>query len=193
MRKGEATRKHILDVAADRTSIRGFAAVSLQDLADAAGLSKSGVVRHFVDKEALTRALVDDLLARFRRIVWEPAAALPAGRKRLECVFSGWLAWVEGEHVSGGCPITAACIEFDDQPGPIRDRLRSGQAAWMRVVEDEFRAIGWQREEAALRAFCLQGIVLSYSHALRLLDDPDARRKAEAAFARLLAAEAEQR
>jgi len=47
LRKGEATRARIVDEAARQAAVRGLTGVSLADVADAIGLSKSGLFKHF--------------------------------------------------------------------------------------------------------------------------------------------------
>jgi AcrR family transcriptional regulator len=49
----------ILDSAAALFARRGFAKTSVQDVADAVGLSKAGLLHHFVSKDALYGAVLD--------------------------------------------------------------------------------------------------------------------------------------
>ena len=81
----------------------GLAAVSLQDVASAAGVSKSAVLKHFQSKEALQIELVDAMIERFTEAVWRPAEPLPGGRERLDRIFQGELDWIDGEDRPGGC------------------------------------------------------------------------------------------
>ena len=53
MRKGEATRERILEEAARQAAARGLGGVSLNDVAGAVGISKSGLFKHFDSKEAM--------------------------------------------------------------------------------------------------------------------------------------------
>jgi len=57
----QQTRAAILDAAAALFVDRGFGAVSLRDIATAAGLSHPGVLRHFASKDEILDAVVDDL------------------------------------------------------------------------------------------------------------------------------------
>src|SRR3954454_1337636 len=119
MRKGEATRLRILDEAARQAATRGLANVSLADVADAIGLSKSGLFKHFESKDAMQLAIVEHVMDRFVGFVWAPAEALPPGRARLEKVFARWMVdWAESEWPQSGCPVNAMIVELDDQPSP---------------------------------------------------------------------------
>jgi TetR/AcrR family transcriptional regulator, transcriptional repressor for nem operon len=61
--KGERTRARILDVAYDAIVHKGFAATSIDELVEAAGITKSGFFYHFKDKNDLARQLLERFLA----------------------------------------------------------------------------------------------------------------------------------
>src|SRR5258705_13467027 len=107
MSKGDETRVRIIAECARQAAARGLGGVSLNDVAAAVGLSKSGLFKHFESKEAMQRAVLEQVLDHFLEFVWRPAEALPAGRKRLEKVVERWLKWGESEIAAGGCPIAA--------------------------------------------------------------------------------------
>lgn len=188
--KGEATRARLIDEALNQFTVRGLSAVSLADVADASGLSKSAVLKHFQSKEALQAEVLDTMISRFKAAVWDPAEPLTPGRERLDRIFQGELDWTDGEERSGGCPIKAATIELDDQPGPLRDTLKANQVRWGKTLKREFRAMLPDADEATLemKVFQLKGLVLAYGHSRRLLDDEAARAQANAAYRALVAA-----
>lgn len=187
--KGAATHARLLDEAMRQVTVRGLAAVSLQDVAAAGGVSKSAVLKHFQSKEALQTQLVDAMIARFKAAVWDPAEPLEPGRARLDKIIEGELDWIDGEDRPGGCPLMAAAAELDDQPGPLRDALKASQILWAKVLRREFRTLHPDRDEAALDTLVFQfkGLVLAYSHSRRLLDDETARGQAMAAYRMLVA------
>ena len=61
--KGERTRKRIFDLAYDAINQKGFAATSIEELVEAAGITKSGFFYHFRDKNDLARQLFERFLA----------------------------------------------------------------------------------------------------------------------------------
>jgi TetR/AcrR family transcriptional regulator, transcriptional repressor for nem operon len=67
--KGERTRERILDVAYESIVQKGFAATSIEELVEAAGITKSGFFYHFRDKNDLARQLFDRFLAEDEAIV----------------------------------------------------------------------------------------------------------------------------
>ncbi|MXO58665.1 TetR family transcriptional regulator [Altererythrobacter salegens] len=81
--KGERTRERILDIAYDSIIHKGFAGTSIDELVEAAGITKSGFFYHFKDKGDLARqllirflaeddAVMDDLSERARKLVDDP-------------------------------------------------------------------------------------------------------------------------
>jgi AcrR family transcriptional regulator len=188
--KGDVTRQRILEAAAEQAAVRGLAAVSLADVAEAVGLSKSGVFKHFQAKEALQQALMEQVTDRFAELVWRPAEALARGKPRLDMIFERWLDWVEREASAGGCGLVAFAVELDDQPGALREFLKAQQVRWHKTLAAEFAVLRdppLGREETTQAAFELKSIVLGYNHSRRLLDDERARSMARAAYKRLVA------
>ena len=189
MRKGEATRLRILDEAARQAALRGLTAVSLGDLAEQIGLSKSGLFKHFDSKEAMQRAIVEKVMDHFAAFVWEPAAAVGRGRPRLELIFDRWLDWAETEWPQSGCPITAFSVDLDDQPGDLREFFQSRLQGWRKTVVREFRSLReppLSEAEAQAAYFQMKSFILGHSDARRMMGDADAERSANAAFDALL-------
>lgn len=187
--KGEATRERIIEAAAQEASVRGLTAISLQDVADLVGLSKSAIFKHFQAKEAMQQAVLEWTAARFLDRVWWPSRDGPSPRARLVQVFDAWLDWVGGSDSRGGCLLQTASMELDDQPGPLRDYLRAAAARWLGRMRGEFALLtepALSDDEADQAAFEMKGHVLAYIEQRRLLEDDTARARAKAAFARLL-------
>ncbi len=61
--KGERTRTRIMDLAYESIVEKGFAATSIEELVEAAGITKSGFFYHFKDKNDLARQLFERFLA----------------------------------------------------------------------------------------------------------------------------------
>ena len=60
--KGERTRERIMDLAYQAIVEKGFAATSIEELVEAAGITKSGFFYHFRDKNDLARQLFERFL-----------------------------------------------------------------------------------------------------------------------------------
>ena len=187
--KAHQTRDRILSEALRQGTIRGFSAVSLADVAEAVGLSKSAVFKHFGAKDALQLAVVERLVQDFTGAVWRPAAQFSPGRQRLDLILDRWLAWVDGESGDGGCGLIQAQIEFDDQPGALRERLKAQQTRWNRVLVREFSALAGgliNLDQAQQAAFEFRGLMLGYNQSRRLLNDDASRKLANRAYEALI-------
>jgi AcrR family transcriptional regulator len=188
MGKGEETRQVILDEAAAQASHVGLGGLTIGSLATQTRLSKSGLFAHFRSKEQLQLEVLTHTRQRFVDQVVRPALAVPRGEPRVRELFERWLAW---DSRPGGCLFVAAQMELDDQPGPVRDELVSGQRDWMDTIAHVFRSgIGERhfREDADPEQFAsdLNGVMLGYHSSSRLLADPKAADRARFAFERLL-------
>ncbi|HEU0016703.1 MAG TPA: TetR/AcrR family transcriptional regulator [Longimicrobium sp.] len=192
MSKGTLTRERILGQAMRIASTDGLNGLTIGGLADVLEMSKSGLFAHFRSKEELQLQVLDAAADRFRATVVEPALAAPGGEPRLRELFNRWMTWAEAAGMPGGCVFVQAGVELDDQEGPVRDRLVESQRDWMESLE-LFAAGAVKRGhfrtdvDPALFGFQLQGIMLAWHRAHRLLRDPDATARARAAFEALVA------
>ena len=55
------TKQKIIDLAVDLFNKEGFAAISLQELADELGMSRGNLTYHFKDKKALLQGITEQL------------------------------------------------------------------------------------------------------------------------------------
>lgn len=172
--KGDSTRARILDEALRMASRDGLEGLSIGSLAVALELSKSGLFAHFGSKEALQVAVLEHAAGLVQARL-AAGGALPAGPERLRFLFRTTLDWIDDPGRPGGCPITGACIEYDDREGPVREALeRLQQRTQQRVAEqfDGFRDPSRDRDQLA---FEYRGITLAYHHAARMLRSGRAR------------------
>jgi AcrR family transcriptional regulator len=139
-RDGEASRSAILDEAARLATIEGIGGLSIGRLADAVGMSKSGLFAHFGSKEELQLATVENATTVFDAQVLQPAADVPDGFERLQRLADGYLRYVEGEPFPGGCFFASELAEVDMQPGALRDRLVQFLGDWLARLESAARA-----------------------------------------------------
>jgi AcrR family transcriptional regulator len=189
--KGERTRAAILDAALRIVSKSGLDGLTIGTLADATGMSKSGLFAHFGSREELLLAVLAHGQAQFTEVVFQPAMAKPRGIARLRAMFINWLDWTESAELPGGCPMIGGASEFDDKPGPVRDMLAGGQRTWIETLK---RSVRQAIEEGELPAqtdpeqiaFEMFGIALVVHHHRRLLGYPKARARALAALDKLI-------
>ncbi|MBI5496760.1 MAG: TetR/AcrR family transcriptional regulator [Deltaproteobacteria bacterium] len=189
MGKGAQTRETILDEALRAASRDGLGGLSIAGLADAVGMSKSGLFAHFRSKEQLQLEALQRVADLFVEHVVRPALKSPRGEPRLRTLFDRWLAW-DRDAFPGGCVIQAASAEFDDVPGPVRDFLVDTQRDLKDTLGNMVRAgveHGAFRKDLDVEGFAFEllGLVQAYRHHARLLHDPRAETLARAALERL--------
>lgn len=190
MSKGDETKAAILDEALALASRVGFTGLTIGQLAEQTGMSKSGLFAHFRSKEQLQLQTLGHARRRFIDTTVRPALAIPRGEKRVRELFDRWLVW-ETEVVPGGCIFIAGSVEFDDQPGPMRDALVGDLRDWMEalasvaetaVAEGDFR----DDLDPEQFAFEVHALTLAYHHCTRLLGDEHALDRTRTSFESIL-------
>ncbi|HLL66701.1 MAG TPA: TetR/AcrR family transcriptional regulator [Micromonosporaceae bacterium] len=179
----------MLDQAVDVARRIGLSGLTIGSLAEQTQLSKSGLFGHFRSKEALQLQVLEHARGRFEEAVARPVLRTPRGEARMRELLERWLRW---DALPGGCPFVAASTEFDDRPGPVRDRVVRDQRDMFDMIATIFRtgiAEGQFRGDADPEQFAqdFYGVMLACHHTSRLLRDAEAEVRARRAFAALLA------
>jgi AcrR family transcriptional regulator len=137
---GERSRAAILHEAARLATVDGLDGLSLAHLANAVGMSKSGLFAHFRSKQDLQLATVEAASAIFDEQVIEPAAAVRPGVPRLRAYVERFLTHVEEGVFPGGCFFVSAVGELDSHPGPLRDGAMAFSQRWLGLLAEEVAA-----------------------------------------------------
>ena len=147
-RKGEETRRRILDTAADLIFEQGVANTTIEDVRAAADVSSSQLYHYFDDKPALVRAVID-----------HQADTIVGGQETFDLSsldgLRAWRDWVV-EHqrqlnCSGGCPIGSLGSELSETDPEARAQVAQGFERWeatIRVGLREMHARGRLRPGA---------------------------------------------
>jgi AcrR family transcriptional regulator len=93
-----ARREQILDVSVQVFAHRGFHSTSMNDVADAAGVTKPVLYQHFDSKQDLYLALLDEAGARLRNAVRKAVADATSGKEQTELGFKAYFRWVAEDH-----------------------------------------------------------------------------------------------
>jgi AcrR family transcriptional regulator len=179
--KGQRTRNSILEVAAALATEEGLEQLSIGRLADASGMSKSGLFAHFGSKQDLQLATIAAAAERFRAAVIEPAMSAPDGAPRLRAMGERYLAHLD--LYSGGCFWGATSTEYDDRPGPVRDAIAAALDAWLAELERQARIAGVDEPERF--AFELYALIMGANARYRLSGDRKVFDHARGALGRL--------
>jgi len=189
--KGEQTRTAILDEALRIASKLGLEGLTIGSLADATGMSKSGLFAHFGSREDLQLAVLEHAAQAYGERVFIPVLKIERGLPRLKALFERWLDWALESGLPGGCIMLSAAFEYDDRPGPIRDAAIEMQHRGNAITK---KAVRLAIEEGHLDpetdpeqiSFEMLGMVLASHNHRRLLGDKEARKRALTAFEELV-------
>ncbi|GAA3240648.1 TetR/AcrR family transcriptional regulator [Actinocorallia longicatena] len=183
--RGRRSREAILETAVALASVDGLEGLTFGRLAVAAGVSKSGFFTHWPDKEHLQVDVIGRAARQWVDLIVSPALGEPAGVRRVWGLHEWRLRFYAEEVLPGGCFFHTAECDFDDRPGPVRDRLLEAKRSWMGLLVSVITAAAESGElttdDPELLAFeidALGGAVVPHT---RLLDREPALRRSRAA------------
>ncbi|HEU4421468.1 MAG TPA: TetR/AcrR family transcriptional regulator [Pilimelia sp.] len=184
--RGERTRGAILDAAVELATEVGLSGLSLSQLADRLGVSKSGLFAHWRSKEELQLATIDRAREQWAAAIVLPALKAPRGVRRLWALHEYRISFYQSGALPGDCFFANTEFEYAVRPGSVRDRLVEVLAEWLALIE----RLATEAIEAgdlpdtvdpAQLAFEIDAIGVATVHQSRLLDRAAIHRNARAA------------
>ncbi|MCP3876268.1 MAG: TetR/AcrR family transcriptional regulator [Desulfobacteraceae bacterium] len=165
MKKGDETKKKILNIGFSLASKLGLECLSIGTLAAATQMSKSGLFGHFHSKENLQLKVMEHAGNIFNENVVAPALRTTAGIPRIRKVMENWIKWTK--ELSGGCIFVAAAAEYSDRSGIIRDTIREQHDNWIdclrRIASSAVRVGDFRADtDCDLFAFELYSLILGF-------------------------------
>jgi AcrR family transcriptional regulator len=174
---GERSRRAILATATRLASTRGLDRLSIGDLAEEVGMSKSGLYAHFGSKEELQLATIDAAEEIFDRVVIAPSEEAAPGLPAVLALCDAFLDHLRDKVFPGGCFFACASAEMHMQPGPVKNRIAEFDGRWRRRFTSNLelaKAVGdlAPGEDVEMLVFDLDAL-LYYAHgAFSFRDDP---------------------
>lgn len=123
-------REQIIDVAVQVFARHGYHGTSMNDVADAAGVTKPVLYQHFDSKQDLYLALLDDVGQRMATAISKATAGAASGKAQTELGFQAYFRWVADDH-------DAFLLLFATQA----NRDAAATTAIRRITEDAAAAI----------------------------------------------------
>ena len=190
---GALTHDAILEAAARLASTRGLDRLSIGELAEAVGISKSGLYAHFGSKEELQLATIDAAEDVFDRVVVAKAESATPGLARVLALCDAHLDHLRDRIFPGGCFFACASAEMHARPGAVKDRVAEFDGRWqgrfrqhLEIARGDGDLAADEDVEAVL--FDIDAI-LYYAHgAFSFRDDPAVLEQAREAVHRRLRA-----
>jgi len=138
MKKSDRTKRNILEQGMDLVSSKGLMGVSIGDMAKACGLSRSGLIAHFKNKEEMQIEILKYSEDEFITHVLKKSYTKDP-MEHLLALTKNWLNWTKSSdiHLKGGCPFVRAAIEFKDAPeSPVRQYMEYQQKRLLVYLSD---------------------------------------------------------
>lgn len=183
MKKGERTRRAIVEKAARVFNTKGYFGSSMNDLVRETGLEKGGIYNHFASKEELALEAFDYATALMRERFSSALEGREGALERLFAVVDVLGGQVDDPPVAGGCVVLNTAVESDDAHSELKERAREAMNGWLRLVGSitkegvqtgELKPGTDPRETASVVVATLEGAVMLS----RLYDDPAHMRRA---------------
>jgi TetR/AcrR family transcriptional regulator, transcriptional repressor for nem operon len=183
MKKGERTRRVVVEKAAGVFNTKGYFGSSMNDLVRETGLKKGGIYNHFASKEELALEAFDYATGVMRERFETALEGREGALERLFAVVDVLGGLAEDPPVAGGCPILNTAVESDDAHLEFKERAREAMDGWLRLVggiaregvrSGEFGPGTDPREIASVVVATLEGAVMLS----KLYDDPVYLRRA---------------
>jgi AcrR family transcriptional regulator len=167
----EQRRRQLLDVACEVFAAAGFHATSMDDVANAAGVTKPVLYQHFPSKRALFTELLDDVGRQLLTELHTATGAVETGRERVEAGFEAYYRFVTGNRPAFKL-IFGASVRNDPEFAEVADRvLHDAADAISELIEIETTA-----EHRRVLAHAVVGIAEATSR--HALTDPAASQDA---------------
>lgn len=140
--RGDITRRTAARKAAEIATTHGLDSITVGSLATATGLSKSGILTVFGNREAIQVAAVAEARQIYIETVIAPAWREAPGRPRLRALLDCWVDYLRAEVFPGGCFIVTSTAEYGRRDGPVADGVRALKREWLDLLESELAVAG---------------------------------------------------
>ncbi|UOQ49359.1 TetR/AcrR family transcriptional regulator [Gracilibacillus caseinilyticus] len=144
MKKGELTRRNIIQKSSTIFNKKGYMTTTMSDIIQETNIQKGGIYRHFKDKEQLMVESFHFSTEIMRNHLMTIVSQHENATDKLIAFVEAFLQLSEGEPIVGGCPIFNAAIEMDDLEVsallPSINEAMDMMTKWMvKIIEDGIR------------------------------------------------------
>src|SRR5580658_7624587 len=128
-------REQLLNAGVAALHSKGFNGCGVQEITESAGVPKGSFYNYFESKEAFSMAALDYYCEHtsLKRLAMLSDESIPA-LTRLKTYFSERTQAHSSVHFELGCLLGNLATEVTGQSRPVRDRLASMFAGWVRIV-----------------------------------------------------------
>ncbi|HEY2543385.1 MAG TPA: TetR family transcriptional regulator [Gaiellaceae bacterium] len=134
-KKGQATRERILQAAAELVAEKGAAGMSLDDVGERSGASRSQLYHYFDDRDELVREVID--------VTTDAVLAAQDGQLEHLDSWAGIDRWFDAlvdlqvdRQARGGCPIGSLAGQLAEHDPGARKALAAGFERWEQYLRE---------------------------------------------------------
>lgn len=172
-------RRQLLDVALERFAASGFHATSMDDVAEAAGVTKPVLYQHFRSKRELYLELLEDVGAQLTEAITTATARAEGPRQQVELGFASYLQFVAENDSAFSLLFGSGArrdAEFADAVRRVEASLALAIAELIEADIDELhqRTLGYAlvgMAEGAVRHALADGVTLEPARMARQLSE----------------------
>lgn len=121
MRKGERTKRLIIEKTSGLLNTQGYLVTSITDIMKETGMEKGGIYNHFKSKIDLSLDAFSYAIETMSTTFQEAIKGKNTSIEKLNALLEVFLLLADGKPIPGGCPILNAAIESDDAHPSLRD------------------------------------------------------------------------
>ena len=125
----DARREQILSVALDEFARSGFHSTSMNDIAEAAGVTKPVLYQHFDSKRDLYLALLDEVGDRLLTSIAEATSQATDGKSQTELGYQAYFRWVAEDHAAFVLLFGSGARRDDEFAAAVRGVTQQAAAA----------------------------------------------------------------
>jgi TetR/AcrR family acrAB operon transcriptional repressor len=164
-----ATRHALLDAAELLFQQRGVSRTSLQDIAQAAGVTRGAVYHHFADKAALFDAMMERVRLPLEDAELQAATTPEQAWAALETMLVEVFRRIaDSEQVHRVFEIAIMKVEYVDEMAALRERHKQAKLEHREAMQRGLRRAGLSPGRAEVAARGLQALVVGLIHSWML-------------------------
>ena len=167
--RGDATRRKVARRVADIATTHGLDSITVGSLADQTGVSKSGILTVFDNREAIQIAAVNEAAQIYYESVIAPALAVEPGKGRMRALIDAWVAYLKANTFAGGCFVAATTVEYGHRAGRVADAVRSLKRQWLDFLTTELATAN--SDDPAVDAFRIDAFLNAGNNNRELFGD----------------------
>lgn len=136
------TKSHLLNTGYALIAQKGFTAVGIKQILDAAGVPKGSFYHYFASKEAFGEAIINDYFKKYKTRLDIIAAQDVSAQQKLYDYFQNWYDTQQNGCDHEKCLVVKLSAEVADMSEPMRKVLDSGYQQTILWLATQIKA-GW--------------------------------------------------